>query len=128
VLGNDASRKPPVEYWTRPCLKCGRAVRIPRSRRTCQKCFLRNMEARAGVYGSYVFLGRRSQCRVGCLLPPVFSKHPLHNSSNSPDRRKWLAALSFDRKLGCRAALEPPAAKPSRLTDIRGDFSDGTHS
>jgi hypothetical protein len=106
VLGNDASRKPPVEYRTRPCLKCGRVVRIPRSRRTCQKCFRRNMEARAGVYGSYLFLERRPQCLlgVGCLLPPVFSKHPLHNSSDSPDRRKWLAALSSDRKLGGRSS------------------------
>ncbi len=45
------SPKPPVKYWTRTCLKCGRVVRIPRSRRTCQKCFLQNMEASAGVYG-----------------------------------------------------------------------------
>jgi ribosomal protein S27AE len=53
MLGNDESRKLPVKYWTRTCLKCGRVVRILRSRWTCNKCFLQNMEARAGLYGSY---------------------------------------------------------------------------
>ncbi len=53
MLSNDVSRKPSVEYWIRTCLKCGKVVRIPRSRRLCEKCFLQNMETSAGVYGSY---------------------------------------------------------------------------
>jgi hypothetical protein len=53
VASSDGSRQPSGEYWTRTCLKCGKVVRIPRSRRTCHKCFLQNMEASAGVYGSY---------------------------------------------------------------------------